>query len=156
MGPPFHLQPWADFRQMHHNLDQVQPGRIILCMLRKDFLHGIPEDSRSYLQRQGSLAIKFLGRGMTWTWIWIKGGITISEAVTMPTLPRIAPRHLVNLQLDLQKPEEYCPQWPQDTKWEKRRKFCNSYEYFGDLCSCEEPNPLLFKHVKVVRGEQSY
>ncbi|XP_066960192.1 protein O-linked-mannose beta-1,2-N-acetylglucosaminyltransferase 1-like [Macrobrachium rosenbergii] len=108
-------------------------------MLRKDLPFEIPNETRVFLQKMGSIAIEFLGPGMTWTWVWVKGGYTVAEGVTFPTARDMAPRHLLHFQVELTPKTEFCPEWPHTPHWENRRVFCSRYERCGDLCDCQKP-----------------
>ncbi|ROT74633.1 putative protein O-linked-mannose beta-1,2-N-acetylglucosaminyltransferase 1 isoform X4 [Penaeus vannamei] len=140
---PFNLQPWADFHLLKPFIDSLQPGRIIIFMLRKDLAFGLPREVRSFLQQKGSAAAGFVGPGMTWAWVWVKGGRTLAESVTFPEQEKTAPRNIIFTDMPLAEPEDYCAEWPQGKHWDLRREYCDTYELFGDFCSCSNPETFV-------------
>ncbi|XP_068222585.1 protein O-linked-mannose beta-1,2-N-acetylglucosaminyltransferase 1-like [Palaemon carinicauda] len=111
----------------------------IISLFQKDMRFEIPSETRIFLQKMGSTTVEYLGRGMTWTWVWVKGGRTIAEGLTFPTAQQMASRHIVNFQIELEPKTELCPEWPHTYHWERRREFCSRYERYGDLCDCQQP-----------------
>ncbi|XP_042874969.1 uncharacterized protein LOC122255057 [Penaeus japonicus] len=102
---PFNFQPWADFHLLKPFIRSLQPGRIIIFVLRKDLAYGLPQEARTLLQQKGSVAAGFVGPGMAWAWVWVNGGSTLAEAVTFPRRRKMAPRHLINLYIPLDEPD---------------------------------------------------
>ncbi|KAK8390629.1 hypothetical protein O3P69_010373 [Scylla paramamosain] len=96
------------------------------------------------LQREGSAAApSLLRRGMSWAWACVRGGKTIGEAVSVPIRQTAASGLLLHTLVHLITPdEEYCPAWPRGSHWDRRRLFCDTYEGYGDLCSCDAPRTL--------------
>ncbi|XP_042876323.1 protein O-linked-mannose beta-1,2-N-acetylglucosaminyltransferase 1-like [Penaeus japonicus] len=149
-----HIQPWADLGHIQTFLDSVQPGRIILFILKNDLEYGLPKEIRDLLQSLGSMAAGDIGRGMLWGWLWVKGGRTLVETLTFPAKEKIGSPILFVSSADLSDEEgTWCPQWPDSDHWQRRREFCSKYEQYGDLCSCSNPNLLDFRNIKIENSQ---
>lgn len=48
--------------------------------------------------------------------------------------------------------ERFCEDWPTGGTWEKRKQFCDTYDGYGDLCSCDNPFPTTADTPKMVFG----
>ncbi|XP_069947149.1 protein O-linked-mannose beta-1,2-N-acetylglucosaminyltransferase 1-like [Cherax quadricarinatus] len=154
MGGYQHLQPWADLRRLIALLNSIQPGRIIVFMLRSDLEYGLPEEVRRFLRREGSAgAANLVGRGAFWAWVWVKGGPTLAEALSLPTRQAMAHGILLHTVVLLIPNTEYCPGWPTGEHWRLRRHFCDSYEQYGELCSCLRPYNITSSIHKVVNNQ---
>ncbi|ROT74632.1 putative protein O-linked-mannose beta-1,2-N-acetylglucosaminyltransferase 1 isoform X4 [Penaeus vannamei] len=101
IGNYFHIQPWADLSYLRRFLDSLQPGRIILFVLKDDLEYGLPQEIRDLLQSLGSMAAGSIGRGMLWGWLWVKGGRTLAETLTFPTEEKTGARVLFMSSVEL-------------------------------------------------------
>ncbi|XP_071519752.1 protein O-linked-mannose beta-1,2-N-acetylglucosaminyltransferase 1-like isoform X2 [Panulirus ornatus] len=154
MGRFQHFQPWSDLRRVQTFLNTIQPGRILVFMLRGDLSYGMPPEVRVFLQRQGSAgASSLVGRGALWAWAWVKGGRTLAETLTLPTREAMASGLLLQVYLNLAPPAEVCPEWPSGEHWELRRSFCDQHEQYGDLCSCPTPDLLTPTTAKIENNQ---
>nr|XP_027208908.1 protein O-linked-mannose beta-1,2-N-acetylglucosaminyltransferase 1-like [Penaeus vannamei] len=101
--------------------------------------------SRVALRSLGSWAAPHLKFHDSWVWAWRVGGSTVGEAlVSSPQsiLDPLSPGHLhleVDLHVNSSALGRFCRDWPQDDLWEKRSYFCDLYDGYGDLCSCDDP-----------------
>ncbi|XP_063595786.1 protein O-linked-mannose beta-1,2-N-acetylglucosaminyltransferase 1-like [Penaeus indicus] len=156
IGNYLHIQPWADLSYLRRFLDSLQPGRIILFLLKDDLEYGLPQEIRDLLQNLGSMAAGSIGRGMLWGWLWVKGGRTLAETLTFPT-EKTGARVLFMSSVDLPdgggETSHWCPQWPDTEPWQRRREFCSKYEQYGDLCSCSSPNLIDFRDTKIENSQ---
>ncbi|CAL4144078.1 unnamed protein product, partial [Meganyctiphanes norvegica] len=147
-----HLQPYSELRRLIQILELIQPGRIVSIMTVCDLDFGLPVEVRSYLCSLGSVMCETVGRGMIWTWSFIKGGYTIAESLTVP--PPDVQHHQIHVSLVLASNHEFCEKWPHSEQWVLRRRFCDQYEFFGDLCSCTEPFDLTNLNAPQMVGNQ--
>ncbi|XP_071522193.1 protein O-linked-mannose beta-1,2-N-acetylglucosaminyltransferase 1-like isoform X2 [Panulirus ornatus] len=125
----------------------VQPGRIVILAAMHEGFMQVSEDFLDFLRTCGSLAAKDMTMGDRWAWIWTKGGRTWAEGAVFSTHPDNFVKQAGPVRLQVQvprssRPESECETWPREREWHARREFCQRYEGYGDLCSCERPRLL--------------
>ncbi|KAK7080811.1 hypothetical protein SK128_003829 [Halocaridina rubra] len=82
-----------------------------------------------------------------WAFIWSKNGESWAEGSIFSThsmshIWQGGPLHLQAYPLRRNVSGSYCPQWPVTENWNARRRFCDLYEGYGDLCDCTNPSIL--------------
>ncbi|XP_066962133.1 protein O-linked-mannose beta-1,2-N-acetylglucosaminyltransferase 1-like [Macrobrachium rosenbergii] len=130
-------------KDLLRTLKDVQPGRIlVLAAMHESFSH-LSDELEQYLAKQGSRIIKDMTVGDRWAWVWTKDGRTWGEGSVFST-------HEYNFYLQggalhlnahpvVKDEHQHCSQWPSDGLWGARRTFCDAYEGYGNLCSCDDP-----------------
>ncbi|XP_042219974.1 protein O-linked-mannose beta-1,2-N-acetylglucosaminyltransferase 1-like [Homarus americanus] len=128
-------------------VEGVQTGRIlVLANMHEGFMQ-LSNEAVHLLANHGSTAILDNTIGDRWAWIWTKGGRTWAEAVVFSVHSakfqlQGGPIHLHVHLPHVSLTECECPSWPRGGVWETRRKFCQKYDGYGDLCDCDHPRPL--------------
>ncbi|XP_068208619.1 protein O-linked-mannose beta-1,2-N-acetylglucosaminyltransferase 1-like [Palaemon carinicauda] len=131
-------------RDLLTTLKDTQPGRIlILASMHEAFSH-FSDDLEEYLAKQGSKIIRDMTVGDRWAMVWTKDGRTWGEGSVFSTHEYNFYWQGGTLHMSAHPTviDEYqhCSQWPSGGAWEARRIFCDAYEGYGNLCSCEHPS----------------
>ncbi|XP_069158026.1 protein O-linked-mannose beta-1,2-N-acetylglucosaminyltransferase 1-like [Procambarus clarkii] len=135
-------------QELRRVLEGVQPGRIVVVAAMHDGFAGLSEAVVHLLAHLGSKVVTDGTVGDRWAWVWTKGGRTWAEGAVFSTRnPRFVyqggPLHLHAHLPTAPFTGSGCEGvWPRGGTWAARRRFCHSYEGYGDLCSCHHPRPL--------------
>ncbi|ROT81518.1 Protein O-linked-mannose beta-1,2-N-acetylglucosaminyltransferase 1 [Penaeus vannamei] len=131
--------------ELVQTLKNLRKGHLALLTTFYEASGRLQPPSRVALRSLGSWAAPHLKFHDSWVWAWRVGGSTVGEAlVSSPQsiLDPLSPGHLhleVDLHVNSSALGRFCRDWPQDDLWEKRSYFCDLYDGYGDLCSCDDP-----------------
>ncbi|XP_047495353.1 uncharacterized protein LOC125043321 isoform X1 [Penaeus chinensis] len=124
------------------NLQNLKNGRIAIVASFYDVTGHFESPVKDALEEFGSFAVQHLKFRDPWAWVWQAGGATLAEGLVtnrngVETLP---PPLYLSLQMPaVNATERFCKDWPTGGTWEKRKHFCDIYDGYGDLCSCDNP-----------------
>ncbi|XP_064104222.1 protein O-linked-mannose beta-1,2-N-acetylglucosaminyltransferase 1-like [Macrobrachium nipponense] len=138
----FNTEDYFTDRELTSTLQSLREGRVALLTTYYDVSGRLEEASKKILSSLGSFSAQHLKFRDCWAWAWLTGGGTLGEVLVtnqygIYSLP-------ASLQLEVTLPTlestgRWCEKWPADDKWVKRQHFCDVYDGYGDLCSCEHP-----------------
>ncbi|XP_045623267.1 protein O-linked-mannose beta-1,2-N-acetylglucosaminyltransferase 1 isoform X1 [Procambarus clarkii] len=132
------LQYWAHWADLKWHLERVAPGRIVVMTVAVSGTTGL-RDTAHLLAQLGSLFALHLTPTTHWTWIFIKGGRTISET----TILRGYTTHFAHLILPLlQLPTPATSDKDQQVQQEQRWQYCAAHAAMGGLCDEYDPDPM--------------
>ncbi|XP_047495000.1 protein O-linked-mannose beta-1,2-N-acetylglucosaminyltransferase 1-like [Penaeus chinensis] len=132
-------------RRTRPDTENLRKGHLALLTTFYEASGRLQPPSKAALRSLGSWAAPHLKFRDYWAWAWRVGGATLGEAlVSSPQsiLDAPAPVHLhldVDLHVNSSASGRFCREWPQDDLWKKRSYFCDLYDGYGDLCSCDDP-----------------
>ncbi|XP_064102767.1 protein O-linked-mannose beta-1,2-N-acetylglucosaminyltransferase 1-like [Macrobrachium nipponense] len=122
---------WAHWADLQWHLQRVTPGHLVILSLAITGASGI-RNATETLQEMGSLLAEHLTPGAHWSWVFIKGGRTISE---VGVLHSQGDAHL-HTQLSLQEsPYPTASNTLEKSRW----SYCETVGGMGELC--DEYNP---------------
>ncbi|XP_047480484.1 protein O-linked-mannose beta-1,2-N-acetylglucosaminyltransferase 1-like [Penaeus chinensis] len=127
---------WAHYADLQWHLDRVAPGRILVLTVAVSGTVGLRQAAHQ-LARLGSLFALHLTPMAHWTWVFVKGGRTISETVILQGLAQHQ-AHLILPLSDLPTPTTPSNQTLQQQRWH----YCHRHAAMGGLCDEHTPDPL--------------
>ncbi|XP_069984121.1 protein O-linked-mannose beta-1,2-N-acetylglucosaminyltransferase 1 [Penaeus vannamei] len=127
---------WAHYADLQWHLDRVAPGRILVLTVAVSGAMGLRQAALQ-LARLGSLFALHLTPMAHWTWVFVKGGRTISETVILQGLAQHQ-AHLILPLSDLPTPTTPSNQTLQQQRWH----YCHLHAAMGGLCDEHTPDPL--------------
>ncbi|XP_047480486.1 protein O-linked-mannose beta-1,2-N-acetylglucosaminyltransferase 1-like [Penaeus chinensis] len=127
---------WAHYADLQWHLDRVAPGRILVLTVAVSGTVGLRQAAHQ-LARLGSLFALHLTPMAHWTWVFVKGGRTISETVILQGLAQHQ-AHLILPLSDLPTPTTPSNQTLQQQRWH----YCHRHAVMGGLCDEHTPDPL--------------
>nr|XP_045613289.1 protein O-linked-mannose beta-1,2-N-acetylglucosaminyltransferase 1-like [Procambarus clarkii] len=143
--------------ELARTLQHLREGRVALITSYHDCSMVLEPEARKVLHSLGSWAAQHLSFGDGWAWVWRVGGPTLAEALLAnmdDIYQSLRPLHAAQRPLhDAQRPlhlhlnipqhpeDRLCSSWPSGGEWEKRHYFCDLYDGYGDLCSCDDLLP---------------
>ena len=127
-------QYWAHWADLEWHLQHVAPGRVVVMAIGVSGAAGL-RHAALCLHALGSLFALHLPPTARWTWVFIKGGRTLSETVTLHTR---GPHH-AHLLLPLSTLPYPAPS---DPRWD----YCAAHGAMGGLCDEHNPDPLPMPH----------
>ncbi|XP_037781676.1 protein O-linked-mannose beta-1,2-N-acetylglucosaminyltransferase 1-like [Penaeus monodon] len=127
---------WAHYADLQWHLDRVAPGRILVLTVAVSGTVGLRQAAQQ-LAGLGSLFALHLTPMAHWTWVFVKGGRTISETVILQGLAQ----HQAHLVLPLSHvPTPTAPS--NQTLQQQRWHYCHLHAAMGGLCDEHTPDPL--------------
>ncbi|XP_069939562.1 protein O-linked-mannose beta-1,2-N-acetylglucosaminyltransferase 1-like [Cherax quadricarinatus] len=133
-----------DFKVDHELIDtlkNLRPGRLASITSYYDASGRLEASSKLTISDLGSFASRYLTFRDCWAWVWVVGGPTLAEGLVTNTQGINSFPPSLDLHLTLtptpSSSERLCESWPH--WWSKRQHFCDTYDGYGDLCSCYEP-----------------
>ncbi|XP_037781678.1 protein O-linked-mannose beta-1,2-N-acetylglucosaminyltransferase 1-like [Penaeus monodon] len=127
---------WAHYADLQWHLDRVAPGRILVLTVAVSGTVGLRQAAQQ-LAGLGSLFALHLTPMAHWTWVFVKGGRTISETVILQGLAQHQ-AHLVLPLSDVPTPTAPSNQTLQQQRWH----YCHLHAAMGGLCDEHTPDPL--------------
>ncbi|XP_042870385.1 protein O-linked-mannose beta-1,2-N-acetylglucosaminyltransferase 1-like isoform X2 [Penaeus japonicus] len=132
----------------------LAPGNILVLAVKNDAALNLSPTARDLLKSLGVKSAHALRFRNNLAWVGTVGGRTWGEAVTpdIGTKGNYGDLWSSPIHLDLQIPRrpEEPPCFPVDDLREAARaSFCDRYEGYGTLCSCENPAPLSYHPPKL-------
>ncbi|XP_050737950.1 protein O-linked-mannose beta-1,2-N-acetylglucosaminyltransferase 1-like isoform X2 [Eriocheir sinensis] len=145
-------------RELLRVVKGVQPGRILVFAALHEGFMQMSDLTVGWMRKTGSRAIFDMTMGDRWAWIWTKGGQTWAEGAVFARdgdslMLQGGP---LRLQANLPRSTLYeveCSNWPNGKRWSERKRFCNRFEGYGDLCSCKTPELLPSNQMRNKKGE---
>ncbi|KAK4324678.1 hypothetical protein Pmani_004678 [Petrolisthes manimaculis] len=133
-------QYWAHWWDLLWHLERLEAGRVVVLAVSVSgtigLRHAIPT-----LIHLGALLVPHLPPRARWTWVFVKGGRTISETAVIEG-SRTHQTHATTMLSNLPHPAHY----PGSSRVleEQRWKYCSSYGVMGGLCDelCPDLLPL--------------
>ncbi|XP_042883772.1 protein O-linked-mannose beta-1,2-N-acetylglucosaminyltransferase 1-like [Penaeus japonicus] len=129
-------QYWAHYADLQWHMDRVASGRVVVITVAVSGTVGLRQAAHQ-LAQLGSLFALHLTPMAHWTWVFVKGGRTISETVIL----RGVAQHHAHLLLplsDLPSPTQSSNQSLQQQRWQ----YCQLHGAMGGLCDEHSPDPL--------------
>ncbi|XP_042882078.1 protein O-linked-mannose beta-1,2-N-acetylglucosaminyltransferase 1-like [Penaeus japonicus] len=129
-------QYWARYVDLQWHMDRVASGRVVVITVAVSGTVGLRQAAHQ-LAQLGSLFALHLTPMAHWTWVFVKGGRTISETVIL----RGVAQHHAHLLLplsDLPSPTQSSNQSLQQQRWQ----YCQLHGAMGGLCDEHSPDPL--------------
>ncbi|XP_042883767.1 protein O-linked-mannose beta-1,2-N-acetylglucosaminyltransferase 1-like [Penaeus japonicus] len=129
-------QYWAHYADLQWHMDRVASGRVVVITVSVSGTVGLRQAAHQ-LAQLGSLFALHLTPMAHWTWVFVKGGRTISETVIL----RGVAQHHAHLLLplsDLPSPTQSSNQSLQQQRWQ----YCQLHGAMGGLCDEHSPDPL--------------
>ncbi|XP_045114273.1 protein O-linked-mannose beta-1,2-N-acetylglucosaminyltransferase 1-like isoform X1 [Portunus trituberculatus] len=123
-------QYWAHWADLEWHLQHVAPGRVVVLAIAVSGAVGL-RHAAVRLAALGSLFAFHLPPTAHWTWVFIKGGRTLSETVTLHSRGT----HHAHLLLPLSS-------LPYPPFSEPRWHYCATHGVMGGLCDEHDPDPL--------------
>ncbi|XP_050721841.1 protein O-linked-mannose beta-1,2-N-acetylglucosaminyltransferase 1-like isoform X1 [Eriocheir sinensis] len=124
-------QYWVHWADLEWHLQRVVPGRVVVMAVAVSGAVGL-RHAATRLAALGSLFALHLPPAAHWTWVFVRGGRTLSETVTLPA----SGAHHAHLLLPL----STLPRPPaSDPRW----SYCAAHGAMGGLCDEHSPDPLL-------------
>nr|XP_053650771.1 protein O-linked-mannose beta-1,2-N-acetylglucosaminyltransferase 1-like [Cherax quadricarinatus] len=128
---------WAHWADLEWHLERVAPGRVVVMTVSVFGAIGLRHAAQS-LAHLGSVFALYLTPRACWTWVFIKGGRTISETVILQGIAQ----HKAHLILPL----SHMPMpWNSNKNQrveEERWQYCEAHGAMGGLCDEWSPDPL--------------
>ncbi|XP_050721946.1 protein O-linked-mannose beta-1,2-N-acetylglucosaminyltransferase 1-like isoform X3 [Eriocheir sinensis] len=121
---------WAHWADLEWHLQRVVPGRVVVLAVAVSGAVGL-RHAATRLAALGSLFALHLPPAAHWTWVFVRGGRTLSETVTLPA----SGAHHAHLLLPLStqpRPPDADPRW----------HYCAAHGAMGGLCDEHSPDPL--------------
>ncbi|XP_042877387.1 protein O-linked-mannose beta-1,2-N-acetylglucosaminyltransferase 1-like [Penaeus japonicus] len=131
--------------ELVQTLENLKKGNLALLTTFYEASGRLKPPSRAALRSLGSWAAPHLKFRDYWAWAWRVGGSTVGEALVSSPYSTVDAPSPVKLQLDIDlhvnslASERFCRDWPVNDLWKKRLYFCDLYDGYGDLCSCDDP-----------------
>ncbi|XP_042225465.1 protein O-linked-mannose beta-1,2-N-acetylglucosaminyltransferase 1-like [Homarus americanus] len=131
-------QYWAHWADLEWHLNRVAPGRIVVMTVAVSGTVGLRDAARR-LAQLGSLFALHLTPMAHWTWVFVKGGRTISETAI---IQGYAPHH-AHLILPLSHLTTPPTSFSKNQELRQQRwQYCESHGAMGGLCDEDTPDPL--------------
>ncbi|XP_053650770.2 protein O-linked-mannose beta-1,2-N-acetylglucosaminyltransferase 1-like [Cherax quadricarinatus] len=128
---------WAHWADLEWHLERVAPGRVVVMTVSVFGTIGLRHAAQR-LTQLGSVFALYLMPSARWTWVFIKGGRTISETVILQGIAQ----HKAHLILPL----SHMPMpWNSNKNQrveEERWQYCEAHGAMGGLCDEWSPDPL--------------
>ncbi|XP_069970984.1 protein O-linked-mannose beta-1,2-N-acetylglucosaminyltransferase 1 [Penaeus vannamei] len=134
----FTQQP-AEHRRFVGGLASVQPGRLVVVGGVPEWIMFLGEDAVAALTSLGSLWASRLVQGEAWAWVGVKGVGTVAEAVSVRRDEAYPSREIcVDVEVAMTPTRQRC-EWYKLPDLRRQMTFCERYEGYDDLCSCDDP-----------------
>ena len=133
-------QYWAHWADLEWHLQRIAPGRVVVMAVSVDGLVGLRRATH-LLAHLGSLLAPHLPPQAYWTWVFIKGGRTISEtAITTSHGTHHSHLHLPLSDMPLPIARMYSGSNVvlEEIRW----RYCSHRGVMGGLCDEHSPDPL--------------
>ncbi|XP_042225466.1 protein O-linked-mannose beta-1,2-N-acetylglucosaminyltransferase 1-like [Homarus americanus] len=131
-------QYWAHWADLEWHLSRVAPGRIVVMTVAVSGTVGLRDVARR-LDQLGSLFALHLTPMAHWTWVFVKGGRTISETAI---IQGYAPHH-AHLILPLSHLTTPPTSFSKNQELRQQRwQYCEAHGAMGGLCDEDTPDPL--------------
>ncbi|XP_045596390.2 protein O-linked-mannose beta-1,2-N-acetylglucosaminyltransferase 1 [Procambarus clarkii] len=128
---------WAHWADLEWHLDRVAPGRIVVMTVAVSGTMGLRHAAQC-LAKLGSLMALHLTHRAHWTWVFIKGGRTISETSIIQGIASHS-AHVILPLSHLQPPSTVGKnQLVEKDRWQ----YCAAHGAMGGLCDESAPDPL--------------
>ncbi|XP_046860054.1 protein O-linked-mannose beta-1,2-N-acetylglucosaminyltransferase 1-like [Xenia sp. Carnegie-2017] len=129
-----------------HFLNMISDGRILCFAVKDEIALNLEETARDLLKSLGSAYVDELKYRDSWSFIVTKRGQKYSEkhhhaADTSNWAEPVTARATVNL---VPAKQSQCA-WDDSEESKQRRMFCDKFEGYGSLCSCNNPAPIEIK-----------
>ncbi|XP_071150752.1 protein O-linked-mannose beta-1,2-N-acetylglucosaminyltransferase 1-like isoform X2 [Mytilus edulis] len=132
-------------------LKKISNGRIIVFTIKDEASFHLKSEARQYLKEMGSEKIENLAFRDTWGFIVKKGGRKIAETHgKSPALDSWGEKVTIQATVDLVNIKDTECQWGETKINQRRQTFCNKVEGYGDICSCTNPDPVVFPQKKLI------
>ncbi|XP_063600034.1 protein O-linked-mannose beta-1,2-N-acetylglucosaminyltransferase 1-like [Penaeus indicus] len=134
----FTQQP-AEHRRFVQGLASVQSGRLVVVAGVPEWIMFLGEDAVAALTALGSSWASRLVQGEAWAWVGVKGVGTVAEAVSVRRGLAYPSREIcVTAHVAKTPPRVRC-EWYKRPDLRRQMTFCEKYDGYGDLCSCDDP-----------------
>nr|XP_053634850.1 LOW QUALITY PROTEIN: protein O-linked-mannose beta-1,2-N-acetylglucosaminyltransferase 1-like [Cherax quadricarinatus] len=141
-------------------LADIQDGRLLVILGAPDFTLFLGEETIRVLEDMGALYIDRLAYKDVWCLLVHKGGGVVLEALTT-SLPQhnltkfdVSP---LALRVSVPRKEEQRCGWYSAAGMQERATFCDTYDGYGDFCTCHDPpwsplpqNPVEYRMQEVI------
>ncbi|XP_052102810.1 protein O-linked-mannose beta-1,2-N-acetylglucosaminyltransferase 1-like [Mytilus californianus] len=132
-------------------LKKISNGRIIVFTIKDEASFHLKLEARQYLKEMGSEKIENLAFRDTWAFIVKKGGRKIAETHgKSPALDSWGEKVTIQATIDLVNIKDSECHWGETKISQRRQTFCNKVEGYGDICSCTNPDPVVFPQKKLI------
>ncbi|CAC5410943.1 POMGNT1 [Mytilus coruscus] len=132
-------------------LKKISNGRIIVFTIKDEASFHLKSEARQYLKEMGSEKIENLAFRDTWAFIVKKGGRKIAETHgKSPALDSWGEKVTIQATIDLVNIKDSECHWGETKISQRRQTFCNKVEGYGDICSCTNPDPVVFPQKKLI------
>ncbi|XP_066958308.1 protein O-linked-mannose beta-1,2-N-acetylglucosaminyltransferase 1-like [Macrobrachium rosenbergii] len=129
-------------------LQSVTPGRILVMAVKNDASLNLSKKSRDFLTAMGVSSAIDLQFRQSLAWVGTVGGRVWAEATIQERRVKGSGQWSSPVTLEVDVPrlmnDVSCFNYSQN-KERERASFCNKYEGYGQLCSCENPAPLQYR-----------
>ncbi|XP_069937595.1 protein O-linked-mannose beta-1,2-N-acetylglucosaminyltransferase 1-like, partial [Cherax quadricarinatus] len=132
------VQYWAHWADLKWYLERVAPGRLVVMTVAVSGTVGL-RDTAQLLAQLGSLFALHLTPMAHWTWMFIKGGRTISETTILQGYTTHH-THVIMPLSHLATPSTFNKNGLQVQR--QRWHYCNANGAMGGLCNEYTPDPL--------------
>lgn len=136
-------------------ITSVSVGRILVFAIKDEGTFQLQDAAKLLLTGLGSELVQSLHWRDMWAFVCIKGKGKLAEGHSVSAdLSVWGDPVTVTTTVDLvSKTESRCKLWPDSETTDRRRKFCEKYEGYGPVCSCENPESLHFSSQPLENGE---
>lgn len=126
-------------------LNMLQEGRIVIFMVKDEGSFQLKKSGRNAIKQYGSLLINNLAWRDMWVLISKKKNTWLAEAHEKSlSLDHHGSPVIAQAEVTLNSAEKVC-RWNDDKTSRRRGKFCEKYEGYGSVCSCNNPAPINLK-----------
>ncbi|KAK7078239.1 Protein O-linked-mannose beta-1,2-N-acetylglucosaminyltransferase 1, partial [Halocaridina rubra] len=133
-------------------LNSLTTGRILIIAVKNDAAMNLSAKSRDLLESLGVTSAHELAFRNFFAWVGTVGGRVWGEASVFDRRPKKVYQWSspVTLEMDIPKADHVFSCFDnEDSKEILRASFCERYDGYGNLCSCEDPAPLLYSPVEL-------
>ncbi|KAK7075878.1 hypothetical protein SK128_016410 [Halocaridina rubra] len=130
-------------KQLLQALMDIKRGRLLILLGSPEFTQFLSEEVLEYIESLGSNYVKGLTLHDQWCFIGWKGEKVLYEVLTTAKVQnRLNARDVSPIRMHcvvpILKDGHECP-WYSDENMRIRAKFCETYDGYGDFCSCDNP-----------------
>ncbi|XP_042242218.1 protein O-linked-mannose beta-1,2-N-acetylglucosaminyltransferase 1-like [Homarus americanus] len=129
----------AEHARLKDCVASVQHGRVIVLVGVPEWVMFLGRGAEETLTSLGSRWAAKATQGEVWAWVGVVGGKTLAEATTTRGLERY-PSSDLHLDVYVAKTDPgqvRCP-WYTRPRMYRQATFCERYEGYGDLCTCND------------------
>ncbi|XP_050526842.1 protein O-linked-mannose beta-1,2-N-acetylglucosaminyltransferase 1-like isoform X2 [Daktulosphaira vitifoliae] len=126
-------------------LDMVSEGRIIIFSIKDEGSFHLKDTARKVLKELGSNKFQTLGWRDMWAIVLQKGVRIYGEGYSKnPSHSSWGADVQLRVDVPLTSYKIHQCKWPNSEENIRRKHFCNNIEGYGNICVCNNPDPLTF------------